>query len=218
MNCFLETLAGAYIGLRTRMALMPRDDLALAEQDLEMCRANLTARERDVGILILALAREALAHRSAGDVGMATLKMQERRRCQTRQGKLRNSLCLLDKQLDALRSNELDKQIITSLRQSSKALRGAGMEGATKEAENVMTELEEQMREASDLTSVLATPLLPAGADEDMDLDTELAVLLRETMVEAVHPVPRPTVSMFAPEDAAPLIIAPSGPVPVRAW
>ena len=88
---------------------------------------------------------------------------QERKRCVARLDKVRNGIALLDKQLDALRSSELDKELMSSLRASSQAMKRAGIGMDADEAEKVMNELEDQIHEASEVTNVLATPLNAAG-------------------------------------------------------
>lgn len=95
---------------------------------------------------------------------------QERKRAVARLEKVRNGLALLDKQLDALRSSELDKELMNSLRASSQAMKRAGIGMDAEEAEKVMNELEDQIHEASEVTNVLATPLNAAG-DSDADLE-----------------------------------------------
>ena len=183
MNCLYETLAEIY--LRTRARFIPDidDGVCDAEEHLESCRANLAAKEREISTHCAALGRDALRRRNAGDVPAARVHLQERRRHMTRLDKLRNGVALLDKQLDAIRSSELDKELMHSLRLSSQAMKKAGIGIGVAEAENVMTELDVQIREAEDVTTVLAAPLYDCGADDaqgDDDIDAELALLFGE--------------------------------------
>ena len=73
----------------------------------------------------------------------------------TRLEKLRGGLALLDKQLDAIRSSELDKELMNSLKASSQAMRKAGIGVDAMEAEKVMNELEDQIQDASEVTAAL---------------------------------------------------------------
>jgi hypothetical protein len=124
----------------------------------------------------------------------------ERRRCGKRLERLRHGLELVDSQLDAIKTSELDKEIMLTLKASTAAMRKAGINLGVQEVESVMTELDEQMREVQDITSVLATPMLAgAGGAEEADLDAELDLL------EAVIAMP--------PQEAAPL---PPAPVPAN--
>ena len=102
--------------------------------------------------------------------------------------RMRNGITLVDKQLDALRSSELDKELMRSLRDSSTAMKKAGLGVGVEEAENVMTELDDQIREASELTSVLATPIVQDA--DDIDLDAELGLLELDDAPEAAEPAP----------------------------
>jgi hypothetical protein len=136
---------------------------------LEECRANLEQREADLTESIMRMGKEALRRKRIGDLSGARSKMIERQRGLKRLERLRSSLTLVDTQLDALRTTELDKELMQTLLASSAALRKAGIGKGVKEAEQVMSELEEQLKESSELTSVLA-----AGVWRDEDLDAEL--------------------------------------------
>jgi hypothetical protein len=128
---------------------------------------------------------------------------------------------LIDRQLDALRNTELDKELMQSLRASNLAMKRAGLADGVDEAEKVMNELDDQIREASELTSVLAGPLpdptlgLGAGLDEELnrELDEELALL-----EEAAEPAPAPALAPApAPPPRAPLLEPAPRPQPAAA-
>ena len=99
--------------------------------------------------------------------------------------KLRSGIALVDKQIDALQASELDRQLMQSLRVSSQAMKKAGLGTAVLEAETVMNELDDQLRGAEEITTVLATPLDQDGLDE-MDLDAELG-LVSEDLLQEEH-------------------------------
>jgi len=213
MNCLYETVAGAYIRVRSKFVPAIQDDLSEAEESLEACRTNLSSKEREAAAQCAASTRAALARRKAGDIGGAKFHLQvprpivcvllfflcltppsfccqERKRAVARLDKVRNGIALLDKQLDALRSSELDKELMSSLRASSQAMKRAGIGMDAEEAEKVMNELEDQIHEASEVTNVLATPLNVAGGgdleDADLallglaDVDAELGLIEQE--------------------------------------
>jgi DNA-binding FrmR family transcriptional regulator len=112
---------------------------------------------------------------------------QERKRAVARLEKLRGGLALLDKQLDALNSSSVDKELMNSLRASSQAMRKAGIGVDVEEAEKVMNDLQDQIQDASEITAALATPLL-SGLDDDSgaamlgmdDVDRELGLIAEE--------------------------------------
>lgn len=153
-----------------------------AQEGLEQCRRNMEGRERELLTLAERLAEEAVTKKRLGDVLTARSKLLERRRVQKRTERLRHGLDLVDTQLDAIKTSELDKEIMLTLKASTSAMRKAGITVGVQEVENVMTEMDEQMREVQDITEVLANPLLVNGGAggsmlEDADLDAELDLL-----------------------------------------
>ena len=85
-----------------------------------------------------------------------------------------------------------------SLRASNQAMKKAGLADGVAEAEKVMGELDDQIREASELTSVLAEPLTDhtlgmgagPGIDDELnrELDEELGLLESETVATIAPP------------------------------
>lgn len=150
------------------------------------CRLSLESREADLSEGCKRLGREALRRQKQGDSAGARLKLLERRRVTKRLEKLRNSLVLVDAQMDALQSTELDRELLQTLVASSAALKKAGVGTGVREAEAVMSELDEQMRESGELTSVLTGPL---AEDADLDVEEELKLLMDDGELE--DPPPR---------------------------
>ena len=204
MNCLLESVATLYIGLHQRLFIKSTDDpLKKAQEDLEACKWQLEERSRRLTITASGLCQEAVARQRQGQTQPALLKFQEYKRCQTHLDKIVHGIQLINQQLDVLQSNGVDKQIMLSLRQSSQAMRAAGIESAAGEADRVMVDLEEQLRDASAFTSILTAPL--DTTDDPADLESELTALLEDdsaplpTLVSSMHtpvvitPVPGPT-------------------------
>jgi hypothetical protein len=176
MNCFLETIASIWmLSVRASPIISQAEECEAGIHDsLESCRNSLETRETDLAEGCRRLGREALRRRQAGDIQGAKAKMMERKRALKRLDKLRGSLALVDAQLDALRTTELDKELMQALLASSAALKKAGVGKGVKEAEAVMSELDEQLRESGELTSVLAGGLQDMEGDFDMDEEFEL--------------------------------------------
>ena len=176
MNCFLETIASIWmLSIRqTPIAQAEEEGESGIHDSLESCRNSLETREIDLAEACRRMGREALRRRQAGDMQGAKSKMMERRRAVKRLEKLRSSLALVDAQMDALRTTELDKELMQALLASSAALKKAGVGKGVKEAEAVMSELDEQLRESSELTSVLAGGLQDVELEFDMDDEFEL--------------------------------------------
>jgi Snf7 len=181
MDCFTETIASLwivslkYLGARTHG---DEDDDSCVQENLEQCRCTLEKREMELAESCKRLGKEALRKRQQGDEQGVRMKLLDRRRAIKRLEKLRSSISLVDAQLETLKTTELDRELMRTLIASSTALKRAGVGKGVKEAETIMSELDEQMRESSELTSVLAAPL-----DESFDVDAEMEELEQECNV-----------------------------------
>ena len=164
------------MSIRT-VAKQPVESEPCVQENLEDCRSSLEEREAELVEGCRRLGKDAMRRKQLGDMTGAKSKMLERKRALKRLEKLRNSLSLVDAQLDALRSTELDKELMQTLLASSAALKKAGVGKGVKEAETIMSELDEQLRESGELTSVLA-----GGVQEepDFDLDEEFELFEQE--------------------------------------
>jgi septation ring formation regulator EzrA len=204
MNCLLEAVASVWLGVRRRVVTEPpEEEVVTAHDGLEQCKRNMEAREREHLQAVARLGEEALVKKRAGDVVAARGRLQERRRVQKRLERLRHGLDLVDTQLDAIKTSELDKEIMLTLKASTSAMRKAGITLGVQEVETVMSELDEQMREAQDITEVLANPLNPS-AGEDADLDAELDLLEAVDLGAAPSVEPaRKTADSAAREDSS---------------
>lgn len=184
MNCFLEALASAWLAGRRRvMTEPPEEEVMTAQEGLEQCRRNMEARERELQGLMQRLGEEALTKRKGGDPLTARSKLLERKRVQKRLERLRHGLDLVDTQIDAIKTSELDKEIMLTLKASTSAMRKAGINLGVQEVETVISELDEQIREVQDVTSALSNPLMGGGqalshsSIEEAELDAELDLL-----------------------------------------
>lgn len=87
MNCLYEACAEVYLRVRARFVPEPDNDLENAEESLEICRTNLTTKERELSKHCQALGRAALAKRREGDMPGARFHVQ------VRQGRLSHPPC-----------------------------------------------------------------------------------------------------------------------------
>ena len=166
----------------------PEEEVMTAQEGLEQCRRNMEGREHELLLCVSRLTEEAVAKKRAGDLLSARSKVQERRRVQKRLERLRHGLDLVDTQLDAIKTSELDKEIMLTIKASTSAMRKAGITLGVQEVENVMSELDEQMREVQDITDVLANPAVMLSGTEEADLDAELDLL--EAVGDGMIPQP----------------------------
>jgi hypothetical protein len=192
MNCLLEAAASLWLGARRKMMTEPPEEgVVTAQEGLEQCRRNMEGRERELLASVARLSEEALVKKRQGDVLAARSKLLERRRVQKRLERLRHGLDLVDTQLDAIKTSELDKEIMLTLKASTHAMRKAGITLGVQEVENVMSELDEQMREVQDVTEVLANPLNAGPEEADLDAELELLEAVGECLEPPVkEPVP----------------------------
>ena len=144
------------------------------------------------------LGASALVAKRAGNRVLARTRVLERRRVVKRLDKLRNGLSLVDAQIEAIRMSELDRE---SLRASTTAMKKAGIGAAIEDAERLLGDMDEQLKDTQDLTSVLSTPLNQAATEEEADLDLELEWLepledagqsFAPRRAKAVEPEPEP--------------------------
>ena len=217
MNCFLEAMATLWMTARRQVITEPiEEEVVSAHEGLEQCRRNMEGRERELQVVIMRLSEEALTHKRTGDVLTARAKLIERRRCNKRLERLRHGIELVDTQIDAIKTSELDKEIMLTLKASTSAMRKAGINLGVQEVETVMSEIDEQMREVQDITDVLSNPLLSQGGSistlvEDSDLDAELDLL--EAVITTTKPSSAETPnSMLKPLPVASPEMAPSDP------
>ena len=203
MDCLFEGVAGMYLFVRGRvLPAAEGSDMEEACLHLETCKATLLAKERELSAQLESLGREALARKRAGDKVAAKRLVVDRRRISEKVQRTQSCLSVVDKQLDALQSRELDKELLKSLQLSNQAMKKLGIQGETEEAEKVMGELDDQIAHSAELTSVLAMPLDSEQQDSDslaFDLDTELQLIEVEYMVGDQTTTPVVSSSMFAP-------------------
>lgn len=198
MNCLLEAVAGAYLTLRARLVSEPVEaEVYSAQDNLEHCRRTMEGREQEYLEEARKLGVAALNLKRAGNQAGARARVLERRRVVRRLEKLRHGLALVDSQLEAIRSSELDREIMLTLRASTTAMKKAGIGVALQDAEQVMGEIDNTIRDTQELTSVLAAPL--PGIEEDLELDEELAWLEETPLLDPG--------AAFVPERPAPRAI-----------
>jgi len=169
-----------------------------AQDGLEQCRKNMEERAVELRELVSKLGHEVVSKRRANDMSTAKSKLLERKRAQKRLDRLRNGIDLVDSQLDAIRTSELDKEIMMTLKASTNAMRKAGIGVAVQDIENVMTELDEHIREAQDVTTALSNPL-NVNDMGDMDLEAEINMMMREDSGDLEITTPAPITSQTRP-------------------
>lgn len=133
---------------------------------------------------------------------------------------LANKRSALEQHLDTLDTSELNQQVITSMRQTSTALKAMGLDQAQTQADGLLMDMEESMQDMHNITKLLSTPLQEDLEIDSGVLDNELSLLLMEdddevacvsvSMVNSMNassvvshtPKPRPAAEAQAPAQA----------------
>lgn len=146
--CF-EAIASVWLFTKKKMIPHEADEQIFAAHDhLEQTKTNMEARQKELEETMRQLAKEAVAAQKAGQKHVAKRKLTERVQANSRLQRLHSAMAIVDQQLDTIKANELDKEIMLSLKASSMALKKAGIGINAAEVENVIAELDDHMREA----------------------------------------------------------------------
>ena len=177
-NICFEAIASVWLHTKKQIMKEPVEQQIMESQEsLENTRKNIEMRERELLNTITKLAKEAVTRKKHGDVVGARSKMQERARAMKDQKKMQDMLTTIETQLDAIKTCELEKEIMKSLKASSTALKKAGIGVNMNDVENVMSELDDHIKEIQEKTTVLTNPINNMYEDDD-ELESELNSLL----------------------------------------
>jgi len=191
MNCVLETAAALYLHMRGKIMTEPiEEEVYTAQDSLEACKRKMEFKEVELVEEVTRIGQKALDLKKKGDTNAAKLKIRDRRRAFARLDRVRSSIALLTSQIEAIKMSELDKVMVATIKQSTAAMKRAGINGTIQEAENVMNELEDHIREIHDMNAVLGTPIVPE--DEEDKLDEELGWLEETCLLVNEYPTKQP--------------------------
>ena len=180
LGWFYECFAFTWLSLYKGSIFRPKpSEIDLAEQRLIQNKGVLLAKEREFMNAIQQIDAELVAMRDKKPASVLQLKLKERKRYKQRLEKVQNSITVMDKHIDTLQSSELDKIIYDSLKLSSQALKKNVKTVKVDDVENVMSELDDHILEASEVNQVLCTPL----QTNDMDVIAEEDDLLEDEEV-----------------------------------
>lgn len=177
--CF-EAIASVWLHTKRQIMKEPIEQQIMESQDsLEQTKRNIEIRECELSEAVSRLTKEAVMRKRKGDVSGARVKMMERARSIKDLKKMQAMLNTIETQLDAIKTCELEKEIMKSLKASSSALKKAGIGVNVNEVESVMSELDDHIKEIQDKTTVLSNPI-NGMYEDDSELDAELNELLQE--------------------------------------
>lgn len=108
----------------------------------------------------------------------------ERNRVALQLSKISNTITVIESQILAIESSEWNKSIVEALRDSTNAMKKMNSGVPINEIEDIVSELEQQLDNASEVTKLLSATDMPGISNSmtnsltDMDLDEELDALL----------------------------------------
>lgn len=221
MNCFREAVATLWMFSTSKLIpSLQNDEVSTAEESLLLCRNNLQQKRCELEKMVQDIDKMIDKYRKTKDIPNIKLKIHEKKRYVARIEKITNSILIVEKQVDALQSNLLDKAILNSLKLSSHVMKKAGVSVRISEVENVMNELDERIQESSEVSNVLGTPIHENEMFSINEDDEELKSILMEGTEEAAPaavlvPVPETAPALLVP-DPAPQAVVPDTLVPAK--
>ena len=173
-GCLQEMISAMWIGVTGRYRLTTEDKAMEAEDQLGRLIQQLDRREEALHTTMRRLGGEALQLKGS-DRARCRHKVLEHRRAASQLERLVTYKDTVMQHVDALRNTELNKTLISALQESSKTLKSMGIVEGVRHAEAVVSDVEQSMAQAQELTSVLGTPM-GLGLTDD-ELDAELGLL-----------------------------------------
>ena len=106
----------------------------------------------------------------------------------------------LEQQLDAIATTQLNQQVLSSMKQTSTALKSMGLENTLNNVDEVMTDMQEATTDIGEITQTLSGSLTIDSMDDEA-MQAELALLMGDevdgiaeppAVVNSIRPVPVP--------------------------
>ena len=83
----------------------------------------------------------------------------------------------LEQQMDAIATTQLNQQVLSSMKETSKALKSLGLDSTLNSVDEVMADMQDSTSDINDITQTLSSSLTYETLDDDT-LQTELALLM----------------------------------------
>lgn len=196
MSCLRNPLASVWVQLWEALFATP-DQLkqvnssicrSQALRELEATEERLRLMETKLEKQSEALVTEARERKIRGDISGAKKKLTEKRNVVQQLERLRSSQHVISMHLGTMQGAELNQTLMATLKASSQAIKAFAPDRNLREVEDVMFQLETEMKSASEINDALAKPIISLdGIGMDMsssmnfdnsDLEQELQHLL----------------------------------------
>lgn len=196
MQCLWSTFSNfwifAYESLLVPAAsvkqLNDRITLGVILKDLEHNRDQLDLLETKLEAQSESLLHDAKERMGRKDSKAARKKLMERRSINQQLDRLRSSQHVISMHLGAMQGAELNQTLMTTLKASSHAIQAFAPEKNLRDVEDVMFELEKDMKAASEINDALSKPIITfdsmgldavgGGLNTEEELERELESLL----------------------------------------
>ena len=172
-GCLHEMIAAVWIGVTGRYRLTTEDKATEAEDQLARLLQQLDRREDVLQTTMRRLGTEALQLKGS-DRARCKHKVLDHRRAASQLERLITYKDTVMQHVDALRNTELNKTLISALQESSKTLKSMGIVEGVRHAEAVVSDVEQSMAQAQELTSVLGAPMGVGLSDDELDAELGL--------------------------------------------
>jgi hypothetical protein len=215
MDCFSEVVATAWMTVRAKfIPSLKINEVATAEESLFLCRNNLMQKIKEYEGTVSVLEKEALKCKQQKDIPSTRSKLQERKRYLVRIDKCKNGLTIIEKQLDTLQSNELDKVLLNTLKVSNNVLKKSVVKVNADEVETMMNELEDRINESSEVTQILGTPMMNNEMFSITE-DEELELELEQDLMEDLQSIETNQSTIISDHPLIEIITVPSSTIPL---
>ena len=88
--------------------------------------------------------------------------------------------CALQNHLETLKSSELNEQVLSSVKETSDVLKKMGLDKSLADMDEVVQDLQEAHSDVASLQETLSESFTGSGAGDELDIDTELELLLSD--------------------------------------
>lgn len=201
-----------WVTLATLLHGVPQiDQIRLAKTGLKASIDTIQTQEEGMRQELLGISRKVRQMDRATMKNAITAQLKRSRYLRQQMSMLQNKRLALEQHMDTLSTSELNQQVISSVKQTSSALKSMGLEAAQSQADGLLIDMEERILDMQSIQKTLAAPFM-----EDFDLDTgaldaELDMLISECDEEVTAPATANRMAHgHAPAKAAP---APAQPV-----
>ena len=108
----------------------------------------------------------------------------------------------LEQQMDAIATTQLNQQVLSSMKETSKALKSLGLDSTLSSVDEVMADMQDSTSDINDITQTLSSSLTYETLDDDT-LQTELALLMGDE-VDGITDAPITANSITSPDIKSP--------------